>query len=165
MMNIGPKSKLTQPLGPSHLSGRATNVLGRRPGINAGNGQVSSLAHRTRATTTTTTTSSSTTNNVGGGNGITAGPKKRPAWDLKGRLEDMEGLFASTAERVSTLESQNSQLKTVAQEKETEVIQNSEELRTVAEERDSLKKQVRRTSKRHGETFPNMIPFDFRLEI
>lgn len=142
MMNIGPKSKLTQPLGPSHLSGRATNVLGRRPGINAGNGQVSSLAHRTRATTTTTTTSSSTTNNVGGGNGITAGPKKRPAWDLKGRLEDMEGLFASTAERVSTLESQNSQLKTVAQEKETEVIQNSEELRTVAEERDSLKKQI-----------------------
>ncbi|TRY69930.1 hypothetical protein TCAL_12627 [Tigriopus californicus] len=140
MMNIGPKSKVTQPLGTSNMSGRATNVLGRRPGANPVGGNTSNLAPRTRATVTTNAP-------VGPG----PGPKKRPAWDLKGRLEDMEGLFASTAERVSTLESQNTQLKTVAQEKETEVIQNSEELKSVAEERDSLRKQIETLKKELSE--------------
>ena len=37
-------------------------------------------------------------------------PKKRPAWDYKGRLEDMEKLATFMKEKVSTDESQSTQL-------------------------------------------------------
>ena len=41
---------------------------------------------------------------------VAEAPKKRPAWDYKGRLEDMEKLATFMKEKVSTDESQSTQL-------------------------------------------------------
>ena len=38
------------------------------------------------------------------GPGKAAGGGKRPAWDLKGRLEDMEKMFDQTSRRIGDLE-------------------------------------------------------------
>lgn len=53
---------------------------------------------------------------------------KRPAWDLKGKLEDMESNMKGTMERLAALENQNTVLQTNVQEKEVVVAQNTEEL-------------------------------------
>ena len=39
-------------------------------------------------------------------------PGKRPAWDLKGRLEDMEKKFGETMKRVGDLENEKKSLET-----------------------------------------------------
>ena len=43
-----------------------------------------------------------------GGGGATKG--KRPAWDLKGRLEDMEKMFDMTNSRIEDLEAEKKNL-------------------------------------------------------
>ena len=68
--------------------------------------------------------------------------KKRPAWDVKGRLEDMEALMKLTSGRVEMLESQNTELKTNVEEKETVVIQNTEELNNLKNEKGTLEAEV-----------------------
>ena len=68
--------------------------------------------------------------------------KKRPAWDTKGRLEDMEALMRKTNTRVAALESQNTELKTNVEEKETVVIQNTEELNNLKNEKGNLESEV-----------------------
>ena len=68
--------------------------------------------------------------------------KKRPAWDVKGRLEDMEALMKLTSGRVEMLESQNTELKTNVEEKETVVIQNTEELNNLKNEKGTLETEV-----------------------
>ena len=77
--------------------------------------------------------------------------KKRPAWDVKGRLEDMEALMKRTSTRVASLESQNTELKTNVEEKETVVIQNTEELNNLKNERENLEIGVSRS----GEIAPS----------
>jgi hypothetical protein len=57
--------------------------------------------------------------------------------------QDMELAFASTTNRVTTLESQNIVLQTNVEEKETVVAQNSQELTNVKAERAALQQQVR----------------------
>ena len=78
------------------------------------------------------------------------GGKKRPAWDLKGRLQDMETKFQSTVqerqdlmlqmsmynERIATLENKNTQLSGTVQEKE-------EHSSSVSKENDTLRRQLR----------------------
>ena len=68
--------------------------------------------------------------------------KKRAAWDTKGRLEDMEALMRKTNTRVAALESQNTELKTNVEEKETVVIQNTEELNNLKNEKGNLESEV-----------------------
>ena len=69
--------------------------------------------------------------------------KKRPAWDLKGRLQDMEEMFAKNKQimegkitTIETLMSQNSQLKGDIECKESERYE-------VSKERQILEKQLR----------------------
>ena len=73
--------------------------------------------------------------------------KKRAAWDVKGRLEDMEALMRRTNTRVASLESQNTELKTNVEEKETVVIQNTEELNNLKNERGNLESEVSKSGK------------------
>ena len=72
--------------------------------------------------------------------------KKRPAWDLKGRLEDMEAAQANTLQKIADLQAKNTDLTTNVVEKETIVVQNTEELNNVKNAKSDLEKQVRRTS-------------------
>ena len=78
------------------------------------------------------------------------GAKKRPAWDLKGRLQDMESKFQSTAqerqdlmsqmnmynERIALLENKNTQLSGTVAQKE-------EHSSSVSRENDTLRRQLR----------------------
>merc|ERR1719411_840718 len=77
--------------------------------------------------------------------------KKRPAWDTKGRLEDMEALMRKTNTRVAALESQNTELKTNEEEK-TVVIQNTEELNNLKNEKGNLESEVSRMKKELSES-------------
>eukprot|EP00092_Neocalanus_flemingeri_P039561 GFUD01043077.1.p1 GENE.GFUD01043077.1~~GFUD01043077.1.p1 ORF type:complete len:706 (+),score=195.97 GFUD01043077.1:233-2350(+) len=56
---------------------------------------------------------------------------KRPAWDLKGRLEDMERMFDKTNRRVEDLETEKQTLQTDVEVKKEVVVQSSEEIRTL----------------------------------
>lgn len=78
------------------------------------------------------------------------GGARRPAWDLKGRLEDMEAMFRQTNTRVTDLEMEKTQLETDVEVKKTVVVQNSEEIKELRqkitkseEEVESLKKKLR----------------------
>ena len=108
-------------------------------------------AHPRRATTATRTTGPAvrTAMNDRTNRAAPAAPaadaakgKKRPAWDTKGRLEDMEALMKKTSSRVAALESQNTELKTNVEEKETVVIQNTEELNNLKNEKGNLESEV-----------------------
>ena len=75
--------------------------------------------------------------------------KKRPAWDTKGRLEDMEIESAKFKERILNLENKNEHLNTEVQEKETVVVQNKREAEDLSskvihltEENCSLKRRI-----------------------
>merc|ERR1712223_11551 len=54
---------------------------------------------------------------------------KRQPWDLKGKMEDMQGEMRTFMERIVALESEKSTLETNVEEKAVVVAQNSEELR------------------------------------
>jgi len=56
---------------------------------------------------------------------------KRPAWDLKGRLEDMEKMFDMTNNRIQDLETEKQTLQTDVEVKKEVVVQSSEEIRTL----------------------------------
>ncbi len=73
--------------------------------------------------------------------------KKRPAWDVKGRLEDMEALYASTHDRVAQLEAQKTELTANVQEKETIVVQNSQELNDLKTENKNLLERAEKLDK------------------
>eukprot|EP00092_Neocalanus_flemingeri_P035226 GFUD01038330.1.p1 GENE.GFUD01038330.1~~GFUD01038330.1.p1 ORF type:complete len:706 (-),score=188.82 GFUD01038330.1:203-2320(-) len=60
-----------------------------------------------------------------------AASSKRPAWDLKGRLEDMERMFDPTNRRVEDLETEKQTLQTDVEVKKEVVVQSSEEIRTL----------------------------------
>eukprot|EP00092_Neocalanus_flemingeri_P022723 GFUD01024643.1.p1 GENE.GFUD01024643.1~~GFUD01024643.1.p1 ORF type:complete len:702 (-),score=196.54 GFUD01024643.1:280-2385(-) len=75
---------------------------------------------------------------------------KRPAWDLKGRLEDMERMFDQTNRRVEDLETEKQTLQTDVEVKKEVVVQSSEEIRTLRsnierseQELDNLRKSLR----------------------
>lgn len=75
---------------------------------------------------------------------------KRPAWDLKGRLEDMEKMFAMTNTRVADLETEKQTLQTDVEVKKEVVVQSSEEIRTLRcnigrseQELENLRKSLR----------------------
>ena len=53
---------------------------------------------------------------------------KRPAWDLKGRLEDMESKFSETLARVTDLESEKRNLETDNEVKKEVVTQTHKEV-------------------------------------
>merc|ERR1719512_175964 len=86
-----------------------------------------------RATTGRALNDESNTVNRGGGAPKPAAPGaktggKRPAWDLKGRLEDMESMFRQTNSRVTDLEKEK-MLETDVEVKKVAVVQNSEEIK------------------------------------
>jgi len=75
---------------------------------------------------------------------------KRPAWDLKGRLEDMEKMFDLTNSRIQDLETEKQNLQTDVEVKKEVVVQSSEEIRTLRsnierseQELDNLRKSLR----------------------
>lgn len=75
---------------------------------------------------------------------------KRPQWDLKGRLEDMEKMFEKTNTRIIDLETEKQTLQTDVQVKKEVVVQSSEEIRTLRtniekseQELDNLRKSLR----------------------
>merc|ERR1712083_657180 len=55
---------------------------------------------------------------------------KRQPWDLKGKMEDMQGEMRTAMDRILALESEKSTLETNVEEKAVVVAQNSEELET-----------------------------------
>lgn len=59
--------------------------------------------------------------------------KKRPAWDLKGRLEDMERMLRTTTTRVEGLETEKESLQTDVECKKEVVVQSSVEIKTLRE--------------------------------
>ena len=82
------------------------------------------------------------------GGGTTKG--KRPAWDLKGRLEDMEKMFDMTNARIEDLEAEKKNLLTDVEVKKEVVVQSSEEIRTLRsnierseQELENLRKSLR----------------------
>ncbi len=75
------------------------------------------------------------------------GKKKRQPWDLKGRLEDMERMYATTNQRVAQLEQEKDALKDNVEEKETMVVQNSQELTGVKEENARLLERAEKLRK------------------
>ena len=61
-----------------------------------------------------------------------AGSKgKRPAWDLKGRLEDMEKMFEMTNKRIVDLETEKQTLQSDVETKKEVVVQSSEEIKNL----------------------------------
>ncbi len=138
----------------SMMSGRATTVGVRSTAA-------TSVSAARRATTATRTTGPAAARSAmndrtnvatrpaaNTANAANAGQtKKRAAWDTKGRLEDMERHLKVTNERLVSLESQNTQLKSNVVEKETVVIQNSEELKNVRNEKDTLETEVSKLKK------------------
>jgi len=75
---------------------------------------------------------------------------KRPAWDLKGRLEDMEKMFDMTNARIEDLEAEKKNLLTDVEVKKEVVVQSSEEIRTLRsnierseQELENLRKSLR----------------------
>jgi len=77
---------------------------------------------------------------------------KRPVWDMKGRLEDMEALFRETDSRVTDLEKEKMKLETDVEVKQTAVVLNTEEIKELRlkieksnEETKSLEKKLIQT--------------------
>lgn len=82
---------------------------------------------------------------------------KRPAWDLKGRLEDMEKKFGETMKRVTTLETEKNDLETdneVKLEIVTETTKEAKNLKSQLEESEekvnSLKKSIHKMEDEHS---------------
>jgi len=82
---------------------------------------------------------------------------KRPAWDLKGRLEDMEKKFGETLSRVSTLEAEKTTLETdneVKLEIVTETTKEAKNLKSQLEESEakveSMKKSLSKMEDEHS---------------
>ena len=148
-MSIGPPSKVNRPLPTSHVTGRVTTAGRSASTTRAPAGTRSTVGSGVRAgaaarsTSVTKPMADRTNSGIAKPGAAAGGAGKRAGWDLKGRLTDMEAQFAATVERVSTLENQNNQLKSNVEEKETIVVQNSEELKAIKDERDRLTEQVR----------------------
>ena len=66
---------------------------------------------------------------IAGNKSSGSGKVKRPAWDLKGRLEDMALLFEKTNKRISDLEDEKHILQSDVEVKKKVVAQSSGEMR------------------------------------
>lgn len=140
MLNIGPASRVTRPLASSYASGRTTMAPGAR----------TASMNRSAAASSTATRPMKDRTNSGisrPGTAATTAGKQRPGWDMKGKMEDMDAKLATTLDRVTVLENLNNQLKSNVEEKETIVVQNSEELKTIKDERDRLAEQETKIKK------------------
>ena len=76
---------------------------------------------------------------------------KRQPWDLKGKMEDMQGEMRTAMERILALESEKTTLQTNVEEKSVAVAQNSEELdaqkrqcKQLNEELDDMRRKMRK---------------------
>merc|ERR1719447_2153162 len=66
---------------------------------------------------------------------------KRPAWDVKGRMEDMEKKFEESCKRLEALEAEKQELQDDVEVKHEVVVKSSEEIRalqTKIEDSDNL---------------------------
>ena len=82
---------------------------------------------------------------------IVAAKTKRQPWDLKGKMEDMQGEMRTAIERIMALETEKTTLQTNVEEKTVVVAQNSEELdaqkrqcKQLNEELDDLRRKMRK---------------------
>jgi len=81
---------------------------------------------------------------------------KRQPWDLKGKMEDMQGEMRTAMERILALESEKTTLQTNVEEKSVAVAQNSEELdaqkrqcKQLNEELDDMRRKMRKMQDEH----------------
>ena len=82
---------------------------------------------------------------------IVAAKTKRQPWDLKGKMEDMQGEMRTAMERIMALETEKTTLQTNVEEKTVVVAQNSEELdaqkrqcKQLNEELDDMRRKMRK---------------------
>ena len=82
---------------------------------------------------------------------IVAAKTKRQPWDLKGKMEDMQGEMRTAIERIMALETEKTTLQTNVEEKTVVVAQNSEELdaqkrqcKQLNEELDDMRRKMRK---------------------
>jgi len=73
---------------------------------------------------------------------------KRPAWDLKGRLEDMEGKFGQTMSRLAELEKEKENLQTDNEVKLEVVTQTTKEVGDLRQNLELSEEEVKRLKKR-----------------
>ena len=89
------------------------------------------------------------------GNSTTA-KKKIPAWDMKGRLEEMEKIVSKTTDRINKLENEKAQVEEDLDVKKEVVQQSSEQIRTMRnkmEESEHDLEVLRKSFKEKEETF------------
>ena len=82
---------------------------------------------------------------------IVAAKTKRQPWDLKGKMDDMQGEMRTAMERIMALETEKTTLQTNVEEKTVVVAQNSEELdaqkrqcKQLNEELDDMRRKMRK---------------------
>ena len=71
-----------------------------------------------------------------------AAKTKRQPWDLKGKLDDVQGDMRAALNRITALETEKNTLKTDVEEKEVVVAQNSEELESQKKKNSQLSSDV-----------------------
>merc|ERR1740123_145063 len=81
---------------------------------------------------------------------------KRPAWDVKGRMEDMEKKFEESSKRLEALEAEKQELQEDVEVKHEVVVKSSEEIRVLQskiEESDSLLSSLKKSLAEKEEKF------------
>jgi len=85
-----------------------------------------------------------------------AAKTKRQPWDLKGKMEDMQGEMRTAIDRIMALETEKTTLQTNVEEKTVVVAQNSEELdaqkrqcKQLNEELDDMRRKMRKMQDEH----------------
>jgi len=89
---------------------------------------------------------------------------KRPVWDMKGRLEDMEALFRETDSRVTDLEKEKMKLETDVEVKQTAVVLNSEEIKELRKKIEKSKEETKSLEKKLIETDEEFVEETIKLK-
>lgn len=111
------------------LGARQGTTVGRRETTTALNDRTNRAGISREKTTLEKKPNGGAAPSKSGGGAAPAG--KRPAWDLKGRLEDMERMLGTTTRRVEDLETEKEDLQTDVEVKKEVVVQSSEEIKAL----------------------------------
>jgi len=162
-----PASNLTKSKSKSmmNIAGRPASAAlnsrgGTRPGVSAPKSRVPPALNRVPPTTGRASIAAvgrplndRTNRSMGtGSKGGVAPPGKpggkRPAWDVKGRMEDMEKKFEESSKRLEALEAEKQELQEDVEVKHEVVVKSSEEIRVLQskiEESDSLLSSLKKS--------------------
>jgi len=133
---------------------------------NATASRTTTAASRTTRTIrgSTTTTKPTTTRTRNASSRPVSAPSRRPAWDIKGRLADMEALTSTLQSSVQSNEDMVAILKTQLKEKNNELEQVAETKQTVEKDLSEYEKNLTETKEKLKETEEKLKESENKIE-